>query len=71
VTETDQLRPLPKRFAVGSNVFIAGLGVIVLLGWFFHKPELIQIRPQLPPMTRNGAVCFLLSGIAMMSGSAS
>jgi hypothetical protein len=45
--------------------------VIVLLGWFFHKPELIQIRPQLPPMTRNGAVCFLLSGLAMMSGSAS
>jgi PAS domain S-box-containing protein len=66
VTESDHLKPLPKRVAAGSAVFIVGLGVTVLVGWFFHEPALIQFVPQLPPMTRNASVCFLLCGVALL-----
>src|SRR5215831_14969651 len=66
VIETDHLRPLSKRFAAGSAVLIIGLGVTGLLGWLFHKPALFQFLPQLPPMTRNASVCFLLCGVALL-----
>jgi PAS domain S-box-containing protein len=66
VSETDHLRPLPKRFAVSSAVFMVGLGVTVLVGWFVHEPALVQLLPQLPPTTRNAAACFLLSGLALL-----
>ena len=66
MTETDHLRPLSKRFAAGSAVFIVGLGVTVLVGWFFHYPTLVQFLPQLPPLTRNAAACFLLYGLALL-----
>jgi PAS domain S-box-containing protein len=57
---------LPKRFAAGAAVFIAGLGVTVLVGWFFHKPTLVQLAPDLPAMTRNASACFLLCGLALL-----
>jgi len=66
VTETDHLKHLSKRFAAGSAVFIVGLGVTVLVGWFFHQSALVELVPQLPPMTRNAAVCFLLCGVALL-----
>lgn len=66
MTETDHLKPLSKRFAAGSAVFIVGLGVTVLVGWFFHDPLLVQFVPQLPPMTRNAGLCFLLCGLALL-----
>jgi PAS domain S-box-containing protein len=66
VIETDHLKHLSKRFAAGSAVFIVGLGVTVLVGWFFHLSALVQLVPQLPPMTRNAAVCFLLCGVALL-----
>src|SRR5262245_19983025 len=66
VTETDHLKPLSKRLAAGSAVFIVGLGVTVLVGWFFHYPALVQFLPQLPPVTRNAGLCFLLCGVALL-----
>ena len=66
MTETDHLKHLSKRFAAGSAVFIVGLGVTVLVGWFFHQSALVELVPQLPPMTRNAAVCFLLCGVALL-----
>jgi PAS domain S-box-containing protein len=66
VTATDRPKPLAKRFAAGSAAFIVGLGVTVLVGWFFHYPALVQFLPQLPPVTRNAGVCFLLCGLALL-----
>src|SRR5262249_60412341 len=37
-----------------------------LVGWFFHQSALVQLVPQLPPMTRNAAVCLLLCGVALL-----
>jgi signal transduction histidine kinase/DNA-binding response OmpR family regulator len=45
---------------------IVVLGLIVLVGWFSHTPALFQLLPQLPPMTRNAAACFLLCGLALL-----
>jgi signal transduction histidine kinase/DNA-binding response OmpR family regulator len=58
--------PWPRRLAVGSAVFAVALGVTVLTGWFAHEPALIQLLPQLPPMTRNAAACFVLCGLALL-----
>jgi two-component system, sensor histidine kinase and response regulator len=48
-------------------VFTLVLGVAVLAGWFFHIATLIQIRPDLPPMTPNAAASFALCGLALLS----
>ena len=66
MTETDHLKHLSKRFAAGSAVFIVGLGVTVLVGWFFHQSALVELVPQLFFMTRNAAVCCLLCGVALL-----
>jgi two-component system sensor histidine kinase/response regulator len=42
------------------------LGLTVLAGWIFHIPALVQLLPQLPPMARNAAACFLLCGLALL-----
>ncbi len=65
--ETVRVTPWPTRLAVGSAAFIVALGVTVLAGWFFQSPALIQLLPQLPPMTRNTAGCFLLCGLALLT----
>jgi two-component system sensor histidine kinase/response regulator len=47
-------------------VFVVALGLTVLAGWISHTPALVQLLPQLPPMTRNAAACFLLCGLALL-----
>jgi two-component system sensor histidine kinase/response regulator len=59
-------RPWTTRLALGSGIFVATLGLIVLTGWFSHTPALVQLLPHLPATTRNAASCFLLCGVAMV-----
>ncbi len=66
MTETARVSLWPTRLAAGSAVFLVALGLTVLAGWFSRTPVLIQILPQLPPMTRNAAACFLLCGLALL-----
>ena len=66
VTETVRVCPWQTRVVVGSAVCIVALGLMVLAGWFSHTPVLVQVLPQLPPMTRNAAACFLLCGLALL-----
>jgi PAS domain S-box-containing protein len=66
VTETARVSTWPTRLAAVSAVFIVALGLTVLAGWFSDTPALIQLLPQLPPMTRNAAACFLLCGLALL-----
>lgn len=47
-------------------MFLAALGLIVLVGWFSHTLALVQVLPQLPPVRRNAALCLALSGIALL-----
>ena len=42
------------------------LGLAVLVGWAVHVTVLIQGASKLPPTQRNTALCFALSGLALM-----
>lgn len=59
-------RPWPTSLAAGSAVLLILLGATVLAGWIAKVPTLIQLRPELPPMTRNVAASFLLVGVALL-----
>jgi len=50
---------------ISGSVAIA-LGCTVLLGWAVHSTLLVRISPNLAPMQRTTAVCFVLSGIAFL-----
>ena len=48
------------------GVLVTLLGSAVLVGWAVRSTLFIQVAPNLAPMQRNGAVCFALSGIALL-----
>src|SRR5215212_39522 len=66
MTNAARARLWPTRLATGAAVLVIALGLTVLAGWFSWTPELIQLMPHLPPMTRNTAACFLLCGLALL-----
>ena len=41
-------------------------GLFVIAGWHMGLPELVQIQESFAPMQYNTALCFLLSGIALL-----
>ena len=43
------------------------LSLLVLIGWFSSIPSLVQLHPSFVPMQTNTAVCFLLSGVSLIS----
>lgn len=43
------------------------LGTSVIIGWYINSPALIQVLPQFAPMQFNTALCFLLSGLAIIA----
>jgi signal transduction histidine kinase len=57
---------LARRTATLSGALAILLGTIVLAGWAVHSTFLIQIASSLVPMQRNAAVCFALSGLALL-----
>lgn len=59
-------KPWPTRLAAGSALVLFLLGATVQVGWLANLPALIQIRPDLPPMTRNVAASFLLLGTGFL-----
>jgi two-component system, sensor histidine kinase and response regulator len=49
-----------------SGGLAVALGLAVLGGWAFHSTFLIQVFPDLAPMQRNAAMCFALTGLALL-----
>jgi signal transduction histidine kinase len=43
------------------------LGLTVMMGWFFQNHSLVQIHHSFSPMQFNAALCFSLSGIALLA----
>lgn len=56
----------PRRTGALCGTLGIALGLVVLLGWAVRSPLLIQVEPNLPPMQRNAAVGFVLSGLALL-----
>ncbi len=50
---------------------VTAAGFSVMFGWYIHSPALIQILPQFVPMQFNTALCFLLSGVALLASGRS
>jgi PAS domain S-box-containing protein len=48
----------------GANAIL--LGAAALVGWAIHSTFLIQVAPDFPPMQRATALCFVLSGFALL-----
>lgn len=58
----------PLRIAVlFSSVFPILLGVTILLGWMIGSPAVVQLRPDLPAMHFNTALCFVLTPLALLA----
>src|SRR5947207_12344414 len=51
--------------AISGGLAVA-VGLVVLGGWAFHSTLLVQIAPDLAPMQRNTAMCFVLIGLALL-----
>ncbi len=47
--------------------FLSLLGISAIAGWIFHVPWMIQIHPDFVGMTFNTGLCFILTGIAILS----
>ena len=56
----------PKRTGALCGALAVLLGLVVLLGWILHSAFLIQVEQNLPPMQRNTAAGFILSGLALL-----
>jgi len=58
--------PWTRLAAALSGGLAVLLGLAVSGGWAFHSTFLIQIAPNLAPMQRNTAMCFALTGLALL-----
>ena len=60
-----------NSFSFVGIIFSGGLslllGVVVLLGWYTHNPDLIQVNPAFVPMQYNTALGFLLAGLGLLA----
>ena len=50
-----------------SGVFVLLIGGVVLVGWIFDIPALTRINPEWSPMASMTALCFVLSGMALLT----
>ena len=50
--------------SAGSTSLI--LGLLALIGWFFHIPGLTRVGPSFNPMAANTAVGFVVDGLALI-----
>nr|MDQ3012811.1 hypothetical protein [Acidobacteriota bacterium] len=66
---TDNSHSLPlrlKQAAVGLSIAVTTVGALVLIGWALDIILLKQVMAGLPTMKPNTALCFLLSGAALL-----
>ncbi len=49
------------------GAFCICLGLIVVAGWYTHSHLIVQMRKEFSPMQINTAICFVLSGVALIS----
>lgn len=55
------------RFVRLIGLVIALMGGLVMLGWYLQLTPIVQVLPEAAPMRHNTALCFVLSGLALIS----
>ncbi len=63
----NQLLSTEKLMPLLTGLISAIVGALVLWGWHNDNATLIQIRPDLAGMQYNSALCFLVSGLALLA----
>ncbi|MES2982396.1 MAG: ATP-binding protein [Verrucomicrobiota bacterium] len=64
------LKNAPVKVLVTTRlaaITIVTMALTVLIGWHYHIPTIVQIHSSLVPMQYNTALCFLLSGLALLA----
>lgn len=56
----------PDYGPVAVSLIVALVGLSVLIGWKTENYALVQLHPSWVPMQFNTALCFLLSGVALL-----
>lgn len=56
----------PRYVALGIGVLISAFGIAVLIAWSRHYIPLIQVGSGQPPLTRQAAFGYVLSGAALI-----
>ena len=61
---------MTKRIVAGSAGFVlAGLGMVVMAGWYADSATLVRLHADWPPMPFNEALCFAVLGAALIAGA--
>lgn len=62
------VKRLPARWSLASllGLGLTCLGLMVMCGWIFQVRSMVEIRSGLVAMTFNTALCFTLSGVALV-----
>lgn len=56
----------PHTLAIFCGILLILLGSIVLFGWVFHVPSMVQLKTGMVAMVANSALCFILIGITFL-----
>ncbi len=54
-----------RPIVAGAGAVCALLGLLAVISWHMHWCGLLQLRPDMPPMQYNTAICFILAGLAL------
>ncbi|QRK12025.1 hypothetical protein JQX13_19460 [Archangium violaceum] len=69
VTIHERLCRVLRRLASIEGGLVLLVGLVVIVAWVFGLDSLKGLRPGLPTMNVNTALCFMLSGIALVLAS--
>ncbi|MCH9614795.1 MAG: Sensor histidine kinase RcsC [Chlamydiia bacterium] len=54
-----------RKYSGTATFFAFALGIVVLIGWWFHRPTLVQVLPNLVPMQFNTALLFVVASLGL------
>jgi len=55
----------PRYLSLSIGVAVVCFGAAVLIAWHVHFIPLIQVGPGHPPLTRQAAFCYVMTGAAL------
>jgi len=60
------VNPWRRIAALNAGFLVALMGLVVMVGWFIHQETFLQVNSGFVAMVFNTALCFFLSGAALV-----